>query len=409
MAFVGPVLLLAALCQDPELGDEVKGEEIGFGVRPPKGWKQVPANAPALFKVSAPEGKFSGPVSLLLLRVTPDEPYLVKTLGAKNIDYLKKTYGEIKIVTEDEVKVGGARAHRVHARYKENTSWMYAIGRSPTEFYFVDFTCPTKDEEAARVLLQKVLDSLRFFAGEPSKEVSAGWAATVAALKGAKLPAGSLGENWNKIHVAGRVLGTIMSSVREAKVAGRDGYEFEVVAKMGDPEGGRRIESVKGSFTLDGAFQKQEGDLTLESKAEGKRSYRSVMTLENGGCKVTRTIGGETDETSLDFGPAAFIDSVGDFVRAALAAKGKGKYAIRVATGFNNSTAYELLETADPEKMKVEGGERVVRLILSKSSGFGNRTYLFEDDGRFFSVQTPGIKIEIRRCTKEEFEKEKQP
>lgn len=407
MSLAAAAFIVLVQAQDPDLGPETAAGAIGFAMKAPAGWKQVEAGPPAVFRMAAPEGKLAGG-SLLVLRLTPDEPHLAKTLGAQNIEYLKRTFPGIEIVKEEEAKIAGLRGHRVQARTKENASWIHVIARSPTEIYMMDLSCLVKEEKAGEALVGKLLGSIRFFDPDETAQEKELAEATAKSLKDRKMPAACLGESYDIVFAADKVLGTIKSSLKEAQVAGRPGYEFESETRLVDSDGGRRIEVVKGSFLLDGTWQKQDGELTLEDKKNGTRKHRSIATVENGACKVTRSIKGEADDASFAVGAAAYLDSVADYARVAVAMGGKGKGALRVIPGFSNGWVPEIDDVNDPERMKVHGGERVVRLVLNTSRRFSNRTFLYEADGPPISVQATGIRIEIRRCTKADYEKVKQ-
>ena len=392
------VVLLAAL-QDPDLAPESKLDEIGFAMRTPAGWKQVDSPPPAIFKLIAPDGKLDKG-NLLAVKISPEEPMTARLIGARNVDWYKRNYAGFELKKEEEIKVAGSPAHRIAGLHKETACWRVTVERSPSEFYSFDLQCDARSIDAGAALLQKVVDSIRFWPPELTKEEKDGATAAALALKSAKLPPAILGDSHYLVTIAGRILGSQKLTLRE-----NNGLEFESAFQMQDGSGGKRIETARGSFTLDGSLQKQDAELVLESKEGGKRSFRAVTSIEKGRAAIARTIGGVTTETSVDVGPATFIDTIADIARAVLASKGKGLYAILILSPFGTSPASDLLEVADAEKVSMDGAESVLRVVLSKSFRYRQRTFLFEEDGRFRSVKTPGVSIEMRRCTKEEYEK----
>jgi hypothetical protein len=388
------VILLAAL-QDPDLAPESKLDDVGFALRPPSDWKQVDSPPPAIFKLVAPEGKLAKG-SLLAIKFSPEEPMTAKSMGAKNVDWYKRNYAGFDVKGDEELKVGGFPAHRTAGIHKETACWRVSVERSPSEFYFLDLQCDAKSVDAGAALLKKVIDSVRFWTPELTKEERDGAAAAAAALKGAKLPPATLGDSHFLVTIAGRILGSQKLTISEG-----DAVEFESAFQMQDSAGGRRQETVKGSFKLDGSLQKQ----TSEAKEGGKRAFRAVTTIENRRALIQRTIGGATTETVMETAPATYLDTIADIVRSVLATKGKASYAIHILSPFGTAPASDLLEVADAEKVSMDGHESVLRIVLSKSFRYRQRTFIFEEDGRFRSVKTPGVAIEIRRCTKEEYEK----
>lgn len=392
--------------QDPALADEVRIDAVGFAIRPPEGWRTVRVDPPSLLKYQPPEGGLAGG-DFLVVGIDPGEPRTSKSVGAGLLEWQMKKFEGTELVEQEDIRVGGAPALSLQLRWKEHLVWKVVVARSPVELYLLDFTWASSQEAAGRSLFRKAIDSARFWNVEPSREESAAIETSVAALKEAKLPPAVVGELLHLVTIADRPFGTWRVVVRKARVGDRDGYEFESVNELAGSDGGRKVDTVRGSFLLDGSRQQVDAERVVEATGRARETYRATVTIREGKCAISRSINGEPDDVSFPASPGLYIADVADLVRCVLAAKGKGTYALRRFDPFANSPGLETLEIAAPERMKARDGERNLIVALGRTDRRQNLVYRFEEDGRLESVKFPGVRSEIRRCTREEFEKKR--
>jgi hypothetical protein len=142
----------------------------------------------------------------------------------------------------------------------------------------------------------------------------------------------------------------------------------------------------------------------VEPKGGARRVHTVSAQIEDGTCTLNRVVDGVADDTSFA-APGAYLSDVAECVRAALAAQGKANYTLRTVQAFRDRAGLDALEVAAPEKTKVSGGERVMRVVLSRLDRGASRVLRFENDGALESVRRAGIHLAIRRCSRDEFEK----
>ncbi len=402
--------LVLALLAIQDLGDEVKDDLAGSAIQLPAKWTIVLRDPGVLLKAKPPEGGLSGGV-LTWERWDFMEPMSFERMVNPVLEWLKKNQEGHEVVKREDLTVGGLKAQTITSKWKETFAWRTVIRRSPTDIGVLEVMCAAAAEKEGAALVAKMLGTVRFYEPAEDKTLPALAEAAAKILKGSKVPAARLGTAHFLFAVDGVVISKLRHTVREAKVEGAAGYEVESLSTMSNPNGVKQVDAVKASFVLDGSYQKAELERQLDSK-DGKRTWKAVAVIAKGKCTIVRSgDGGEAETVALEVGPATYLDIVCDESRAALAAAGKAMAAQRIVSPITkNRVRGEILEIAEPEKMRIRGAEaRLVRVVLSQLDGDRQRSFVYEDDGRLATYRFPAVHGESRSCTKEEYEKAKLP
>ena len=401
-------LLLAiflAQVQDPiELGDKVRNESYDFEIGIPKNWESRPSNN-TFFRVQAPAGSLADG-AVWLVNHDSNHPVTLAFLTETFLTRASTEYKGFKSLTERDVTAGGFPGRQIvfSATAKGDKELVFAhtlIQRQLQEYFILDVVGAAREKERVLELSDKMLASFRTGLPGP-KDRDARIAKTAALLKAAPARPGLAGTQWHELTVAKQKLGWQKHVLREAKVDGAPGWEFEIEFHQEDDEGGKRSDISKGAFTVDGAIQRVEFQRHVKTPKDPPVDVRESASIVRGAFKATREFLGQKVEKKFEAPEGTYLGDIAETIRRYLALAPAGTNAIRVLEPFRDVAVVEEWENGGPGRIRVDDKElELIQALVT----FGRQIaaeHLYDLDGSLRRRKgNRGLMI-LRRCTEEE-------
>ena len=401
--------LLACLAQDPpkdipDLQGTAKSEPFDFEIGLPKGWDAVKTAGAAFFRVQAPAGSIADGAAWLLHQES-QQPVSLAYITESFRKRAEVEYKGYKFVSERTLTVGGFPAYLVvfTATAKEKKELVFAhtiIQRQLQEYFIFDAVAAAPEKARIVALAEKMLGTFRTGLGG-ARDRDERVTKTAGLLKSAPARPGLAGTQWHELSVAGRKLGWQRTLLREAKVEGAPGWEFEVELQQEDEEGGKRTDLSKGSFTADGAIQKVEFRRAIRTPKDPPVDVSETASLVRGDYHAVREFLGIKLEKKFKAPEGTLLGDVAETMRRNVALLAPGKYALRVLEPFRDVAYVEDWLHAGPSRM--QGEERELIQALVSFARHPPVEYLYDLDGTL--RRRKGPMIVLKRCTEEEARK----
>jgi hypothetical protein len=398
------LLVQAPAAAPQELEGPHRNEAYDFEIGLPKGWETLAKPGAALFRLQAPAGTMADG-TVWLLHHDSNHPVTLAFLTDTFRTKAATEYPGYKSLTERDVMAGTHAARQIvfSAKAKGDKELVFVhtlIQRQLQEYFILDVVGAVGEKERALALSDKMLASFRSGL-PPPQEREERIARTLALLKDAPPRPAFAGTLWHELLVANERLGWQKCVLREAKVDGAPGWEFELECRQEDADGGRRSDISKGAFTLDGSIQRVEYRRTVTTPKDPPVDCRESASLVRGVCKATRRYLDQKEEKEFK-APGAYLGDIAGLIRRWLALAPAGKNAIRVLEPFRDLPAVEEWENGGPSRIRLDGNE--MDLIHARvTHGRQDFTdYFFDLDGSLRKRKGPRGIVVLRRCTEEE-------
>ncbi len=388
-----------------ELSGTVRSEAYDFEIGLPKGWEASRASGSAFFRVRAPAGGLPEGAAWLVHHDS-NHPVTLAFLAETFLKRAASDYPGYKHLSERPVTAAGFPAYQVVFSAKgrgdkELTFVHTVIQRQLQEYFVLDVVAAAGERERLLALAEKMLATFRCGLPAP-KERDERVARTAAYLRTAPVQSGLAGTFWHELIVAEKKLGWQKFVLREAKVDGAPGWEFEVELRQEDADGGKRSDVSKGSFTTDGAIQRVEFHRTVLTAKDPPVDVRESASLVRGDYRAVREFLGQKVEKKFKAPDGAFLGDVAEVMRRRVALAPPGKNALSVLEPFRDLPAVEEWDNAGPSRLKVDGTEREVIQTLVTSPRQPPVENLYDLDGSLRRRKASGGLLVLKRCTEEE-------
>ncbi|HEU4339561.1 MAG TPA: hypothetical protein VFS19_05795 [Planctomycetota bacterium] len=413
MSLIWPLIVFLAQAPDAgalELGGTHRSELFDFEIGLPKGWTEVRTSGATLFSLKAPEGTLTDGAAAFLHH---DSTHPV-TLAFLNDAFRKgapANYPGYAGITERDLSTAGFPASQMvfSAKTKAGKELVFVhnvIQRQLQEYFVLDVVAALKEKERAIDLADRLLASFRSGL-PPSKEVDERIARTAALVKAAPVRPAFAGTTWHELSVSDTKIGWQKHVLREAKIDGAPGWEFEIERRQEDVEGGARSDLSKGSFTADGSIQRVEFHRTVRTPKAEPVDVRETVSLVKGACTASRQFLGQSVEKEFKTPGGTFLSDVAETMRRVIALAPAGDYAIRVLEPFRDLTSVEEWKSGGRARIKLDGKEEDLVQALVTSGGRESAEHLYDLDGalRRRKITKAQITIVLRRCTEQEAKK----
>jgi hypothetical protein len=373
------LLAAPAFAQD-DLAEPAKSKIHECSFRPPKGWSGQLTDTATFAIYSAPKPTKA---EISLIRVPIQNPTTLDQLQAQLDQHIDK-YTDKKILYRRQATIGGRPAYQIAVNTKLDTGdrvvlLRTAIHRSHLDYYMFDCRAGEGDFQKVQGVLEKSIASFRLEPAEASTEERAAAARTIAALKDGVFRAKELpSETWQGVFVEKIKVGYQVQRLRLAKVEGAEGLEYEADTVLDLKKGGGTKFTLRGSFTLDGRYQKMSGEEILLTEDEKELKYRYTIVLKDGKVTAQRHMNGVDEETSFTVPEPTLLTDVVDVFRRAASLRGKSTYFFHTLNPFENETGCEWLETSGLQTVEDSKEIYVTFATVDRGASF---TYWFDRTG----------------------------
>ena len=405
--------LLALLVQNPpadvpEISGTVKSEAYDFEIGLPKGWDATKATGASFFRVQAPAGGLADGAAWLMHHDS-NHPVSLAFLTEAFRKRGETEYPGFKSVSEKSLTVAGFPAFQVSftakARGDKELLFVHTvIQRQLQEYFILDVVAAAREKDRIVALSDRMLASFRTGLPTP-REREEKVARTAAFLKSAPVRPGLAGTHWHELVVAKAKLGWQRSVLREAKVDGVPGWEFEVELHQEDAEGGTRTDLSKGSFTPDGSIQRVEFHRVVRTPKDPPVDVRESASLVKGEYVAMREFLGIKVEKKFKAPDGTLLGDVAETMRRMVALAPPGKNALRVLEPFRDIATVEEWESAGPSRINFEGTDRELIQTLVTYARQEPVEYLYELDGSLLRRKGSRGLMVLTRCTEEQARK----
>jgi hypothetical protein len=388
---------IALLVLSQDLAVPVTFDDHEFSFRPPAGWSARPARAPSIAKFfrTSPDGKSDADV--LVTHILTSNPTPLAGWQEQAKENFKTNYPEGKILEDKLLEVNGRPAHLLSWTDKGVQRFKLGIFRTNLEYYAVDASYPDADAAKIRPLLDASAASLRIHPAPMKAEERLAHAKALQVMKRAKLDPALKGERWYLVQLGVRKMGHQRVKVDESE--GLVTFEADTVLDVGD--GNRDVSSVRGSFSPDARVQKVESEQVKQDKKE-KWTFRASVTLDAGKVRARREMNGAVEEKSFAVDEGVLLADVVDIYRSFFAEEGKGAYFIRTLSAFADETNTELLEVAEPEKLRLDGVDQKLIMVMSTIDRRKTLTNAYGLDRRLQRMGGANDPLVLKAVTREE-------
>jgi hypothetical protein len=402
---------IACAAQDPgavELGGTVRSELYDFEIGIPKGWDAARPTGGALFRVTAPAGSLADGAAWLMHHDS-NHPVTLDFLGETFRKRAAEQYPGFKSITERTVTAGGFPAQQMvfsaTAKGEKELVFIHTvIQRQLQEYFILDVVSARRELDKARALSDRLLASFR--SGLPApKEREDRLARTAAYLKTAPARPGLAGTHWHELLVMDKKLGWQKTVLREAKVDGAPGWEFELELHQEDAEGGKRADISKGSFTADGSIQRVEFHRTVHTPKDPPVDVREKASLVKGEYQAVREFLDQRVEKKFKAPEGTILGDVADTMRRVVALAPPGKNALRVLEPFRDFAAVEEWENGGPGRIRLDGADQELIQAIVTSPRQESLEYLFDLGGALLRRKGARGLMVLRKCTEEQARK----
>jgi hypothetical protein len=405
------LLALALSAQEPappEIGATVRSEAYDFEIQVPSTWKRAPAAAPTFFRIEAPAGGIAEGTAWLL----HGESNHPATLAFLVAEFRRRAEGQYpgfeKISEREDARAAGCPAYVcVFAAKPKGRDMVFIhaiVQRQLQEYFVLDGVAARGEKDRIEAIHSRMLASLKFGLPMP-RERAETLARTARLLKASGVRAELLGTCWHQILVGKQKLGWQRTLLREGKVEGGPGYEFEMEMELADSEGGRHHEISRGSFTPDGAVQTVDFRKSVQDPRKAAIEVKESASLVRGTYKAVREFLDAKVEKTIAAPEGTVLGDIADTMRRRLIIAGPGTYALRVLLPFRDLAATEEWEVAAATRIRTDVGERELVTAFVKPERQEMWEYLYEPGGALYQRKAPRNPFLLRRCTEEEAKK----
>lgn len=407
------LLLFAVLAQAPspdvpELSSPIRSEPFDFEIGLPKGWEATKTPAAVFFRVQAPKGGMPDGAAWLAHR-NSNHPVSLAYLAEVFRKRAETDYSGFKLLTERDLTVGGFPAHQTvfTAKARGDKELVFVdtvIQRQLVEYFVLDVVAAVAEKDRVLKLSDKMLAGFRSGI-TPTREREDRVARTAAILKAAPARPGFAGTFWHELIVGNKKLGWQKTVVREAKVDGVPGWEFEIEARQEDAEGGTRSDISSGAFTADGSIQRVELKRAVRTPKDPPVDVSEKAGLVRGVLKVSREFLGQKVDREIKVPEGTVLGDVAESVRRLVALAPPGKHFLCVLEPFCDIPLVEEWEVAGPSRIRVDGQEMELIQALVSQPRLQPVEFLFDLDGGLRRRKNAGGLMILKRCTEEEARK----
>ena len=400
--------LLVFTAQEPaaiELEGSVRSDPYDFEIGLPKGWEAIRTTGSTFFRVQAPAGSLAEGAAWLAHHDS-NHPVTLLFLTETFLKRAETDYPGFKSVSERDVTAAGLPARQIvftaTARGEKELVFVHTvIQRQLQEYFILDVVAASREKERGVALSDKMLAAFRTGLAAP-RDREDRIARTSVLLKTAPVRPGLAGTFWHELIVADKKFGWQKTMLREAKVDGSPGWEFELEVRQEDTDGGKRTDISKGSFTADGSIQRVEFTRTVRTPKDPPVDCKESASLVRGTYKAVRQFLDQKVEKEFKAAEGTFLGDVAETMRRLVALAPAGKNALRVLEPFRDLPSYEEWEHARPSMIRIDGRERELIQALVTYPRQETFEYLFDLDGSLVRRRgTRGVLV-LKRCTEEE-------
>jgi hypothetical protein len=388
---------IALLVLSQDLAPPVQIDEHEFSIRPPAGWVGRPARSPSVVKFLRPAEGGKSDADLLVTHLISGNPTPLSGWQSQAKDHVKEHYPEAKLLEDRNLEIGGRPAHLLSWSNKGLVHLKMGILRTNLEWYAVDASMPEAATASIRPLVDASAASFRIVPQPMTADERAAQTRTLALMKKAKLDPALKGERWYAILLGVRKMGHQRVKLDESE--GLVTFEVDTVLDAGD--GNRDVSTVRGSFSPDGRVQKVETEQVKQNKQE-KWTFRGSGSLDGGKVRARRDMNGAAEEKTFTVDEGVLFGDVVDVYRSLLAASGKGTCFLRTLSVFADETNTELLEIGELERVKIDGAEQPLILVMSTIDRRKTLTNMYGPDRRLVRMGGVNEALALKSVSKEE-------
>jgi len=414
---MSPTILLALVpaflhfVQDPDpirMSPPVKSEEYDFEIALPAGWETSKTSGQVFFRIQARAGTLADGAAWLRYHDS-NHPVSLAFLTENFRSHAKTEYPGFEPFSENSAPVGGFPAYRCvfFAKAKDGRELAFVhtvIQRQLQEYFILDAVAAKREKDRIVAIADKMLATFRSGLA-PNREREGRIARTAAVLKSAPARPGMAGTQWHELIIAKRKLGWQKSVLREARVDGVPGWEFEVELRQEDVDGGMRSDAAKGSFTADGSIQHVEFHRVVETPKDPRVEVKESASLVKGEYHAMREFLDMKVEKKFAAPEGTILGDIAVIMRRRLALAPPGKYTLRILDPFRDLATFEEWETSPPGRIRVDGEDRELITALVTPARQDPWEYLYDPDGTLHRVKGPKGVMILRHCTEEEARK----
>lgn len=404
--------LAILLAQDPtavpELSGNVRSEAYDFEIGLPKGWQPTRTLGATFFRVLAPAGTVADGAAWLAHHDSNHPvtlPYLTDVFRRK----AATDYPGFKGISEKTLSAAGFPAHQIvfSATGKGGKELVFVhtvIQRQLQEYFILDVVAAVREKDRIAGLAERLLASFRSGLPVP-KDKEDRLARTAALLKGAAARPNLAGTFWHEIIVGERKLGWQRYDLREGKIDGAAGWEFEVECLQEDSEGGKRTDLSRGAFTADGSIQRVEVRRLVQTPKDPPVDVRESASIVRGSFKASREFLEQKVDKEFKVPEGTVLGDVAETMRRLIALAPPGKNALRVLEPFRDLAVIEEWQNEGPSRIRVDGEDRDLVQLLVTYPRQDPAQYLYDLDGSLRRRKGSGGIMILKRSTEQEARK----
>lgn len=401
------VFAVLAVCSLPaaaqeELGDPFTSKEHEYTFQPPKGWTSSVRASSTIFSAGKESRR-----EMEVIRLPVQNP----TTPTQFTDQLRKhmeKYKSKEFLFTRQATIGGRTAWQIAARVELETQnkdkvliYRTVIHRTHLDYYVLDCRADASDSDRALKIFDASIATFRIEPTALSTEEKAAEARTIAALQDGVLGAKDLQcEAWQGVFLQQVKVGYKTQKLTSATVEGAPGIAFESDTVFDLKKGGNTKYSVRGSFTVDGRYQKMAGEQTVTPEGGKEMKFRHTIVLKDGKVTVRRHMDGADEETSFTVPEGTLLIEVADVFRRAVSLRPKNTYFVRTLDAFESETRTESLEVTGPQT--VDDSRTVLVTFSSVNRGLTD-TYWFDESGKLALLRGNAARLfQVVGMTREE-------
>jgi hypothetical protein len=387
--------LLILLAQD--LGPAHVDEDHKFSVRPPAEWVRK-GTAPGAVSFAPPE-KVAALTYFNATHYLASNPTPLASFVKQAKDFIKEKFQGVQSSEEKELRVAGRPAFRLAFTQGDVLQVKTIVLRTNREYYLLDAQMAVSEAGKYRGAVEAAMASLELRPMKFTDEELAGMARFAGALKSASA-AGLEGEEWHAVHLGRKKIGR--QRTKFSLSGDRLAFELDITSDFG--EGGQDSSVIRGSFSVDGRFQKVDVERTKQNPKD-RWQFRASGTIEGGRAKVFRDMNGSKEDASFAVEEGVFFDDAAEVFQKVLLGSGKGAYLIRTLSPFEDEPGIRSVEVSDREPMEIEGTRQDTSVVFARADRGKSVTYYYAADRKL--IRQGGLKDSffLRAVTKEEAEK----
>jgi hypothetical protein len=390
----GGIAVLLVFQQD--LGPRASSQEHELAIRPPAGWSRRPGNGPVVVRYFQP-GDAKHPADLTVSHMSSGNPTPVPSWKKQARDYIADKYKGSTILEEKDLELAGKPGFRIVFTHDGIRHLKTVVLRSNLEYYLLDGSM--EDAQAAQIqpLLERSIGSFEIVPRPDSEDEKAAHEKLRSFLAESKVRKELLGERWYSIFLGTRKVGHMRVKLSEDQGL----YAFEADVKNDFGEGQKDQTQARGTFSPDGKTQRVDSEQTKDNGKERWR-FRASLALAAGRLAAQRDMNGIKEEKTFPVPEGVLLTDVAEFVRPSLALAGKGRYLMRVLSGYSEEPQPELVEVGGREHLEVDGKFRDCILLQSEVDRRKNLLYYLSPEGAMLRMGGPRELFSIKAASKDE-------